>query len=41
MSALDLNLPYWKQIAIGAWLVGVVALYVRQVLLALIAHLGG
>jgi hypothetical protein len=41
MPEVDPTLRNWKQIAVGAWLLGVVALFVRQVMLALIAYLGG
>lgn len=40
MPEVDHTLPSWKQIAIGAWLVGVVAVYVRQIMQAVIDYLG-
>ena len=41
MSAVDLELRTWRQIAAGAWLLAVVALFVRQVVGAYVALLGG
>lgn len=41
MPKIALQMPLWKQIVLGAWALGTVVLFVRQVLVAYTAALGG
>ncbi|MEN6643175.1 MAG: hypothetical protein ABFE08_12085 [Armatimonadia bacterium] len=41
MPKIDLQMPLWQQIVVGVWALGNVALFVRQILVAYAAALGG
>jgi len=41
MSAVKTEMPLWAQVAAAGWLLGVVAFFLRQALVAYIAALGG
>lgn len=40
MPEIDLDLPTWRQVVLGLWLLATVALFLRQVLVAYAAALG-
>ena len=41
MPEVEIRLPVWAQMVIGAWLLGLVAMFLRQILVGYMAALGG